>query len=428
MSPNDIGVLTTLLNAFAAVFSGGFSRLFPDAMHLLALLAALEITVAAVWWALAEEDALITILKKIIQIGFFIFVVSNYQILIDVVLDGFVSTGLKAGGREGSESLIKNPSAIVEYGFTVVKPVIVHITNLSPADTFTYLPRLVMLAISALLVLLAFFALGIQVFITYLEFFLVSVLGLILVPFGVFKHTTFIAEKVFGAIISFGIRLMVLAFILAVAEPTLADLNLSPDPETQEVLTILLTGLTIMGLAWHAPAVAGGLISGAPSLTSAAGVGIAGAAAAGLVGVGLGAGKVAKEAAHAGVAATKAAAGATGAVSSAASMGAAAAGGGFASQAAGAVKGVGTMAGATVKDGYSSATSGISAAYDRGKMRAVSAMGGGGGSKPDPPGGGTGRGGSASAPQWARNLHLARQAVPQEVHPGAGMSAPIKND
>ena len=58
--------------------------------------------------------------------------------------------------------------------------------------------------------LVAFFMLAIQVFITYLEFYLVAALSLVLVPFGVFKHTAFIAERAFGSVVSFGVKLMVL--------------------------------------------------------------------------------------------------------------------------------------------------------------------------------------------------------------------------
>lgn len=423
---DDIGVLTTLLNSFVDVFSAGFSRLFPDAMRLLSILALLEITTAAVWWALAEENVTVAVLKKIIQIGFFIFIVSNYQMLIDVVLSGFVETGLRAGGSDSS-ALMKNPSAIVQRGFIVTKPIFDYINDMGPVDTMANLHNLILIMISGLLILFAFFALAIQVFITYLEFFLVSVLGLILIPFGVFKHTSFMAEKVFGAIISFGIRLMVLAFILTAAFPTLANLNLPADPQFQEAIIIFLKTLTIMGLAWHAPAVAGGLVSGAPSLTAAAGVGIAGAAAAGIAGAGLVGSKVAREAAYAGLSATKAAASTVGAVTSAASLGSAAAGGGALSQAAGAVSGVGTVAGAAVKDGMRSAAGGITDAYARGKMRAVSALGGAGGSSPSPPSSGGGSG-SGTAPQWARNLQALRQAVPPDAHPGPGMSAPIQRD
>ena len=70
--------------------------------------------------------------------------------------------------------------------------------------------------------ILAFFMLAIQVFITYLEFYLVAALSLILVPFGVFKHTAFIAERAFGSVVSFGVKLMVLVVHYRGGHPVLA--------------------------------------------------------------------------------------------------------------------------------------------------------------------------------------------------------------
>lgn len=57
---------------------------------------------------------------------------------------------------------------------------------------------------------------ALQITLCRIEFGLIATLGLILVPFGVFKHTAFIAEKLFAALISFGIKLMVLSFIIAI--------------------------------------------------------------------------------------------------------------------------------------------------------------------------------------------------------------------
>jgi type IV secretion system protein TrbL len=69
--------------------------------------------------------------------------------------------------------------------------------------------------------LLGYFIIAIQVFVTYLEFGIVSTLGLILIPFGVLKHTSFLCEKVFGAIISFGVKLMVLGLLVSITVPVL---------------------------------------------------------------------------------------------------------------------------------------------------------------------------------------------------------------
>lgn len=413
----DSGVLTTLLNTFVEEFSGGYSRIYPDAMHLLSILATLEVAIAAVWWGLSEENSLAEVLKKIMKIGFFIFLVANYQTLIEVVLNGFVFVGLKAGGRSIASatdlSLIKDPSAIVRYGFQITEPIFVHNANYDVYTAAKNLADILVTNIAALLVILAFFALAIQVFITYLEFFLVSVLGLILIPFGAFKHTAFIAEKVLGAIVSFGVRLMVLSFILATVQPTLAQLTPPPDPSIPQVLLLLLTALTIAGLSWHAPSVAASLISGSPSLTAGTVMGTGMAIGAGAVGAGI----AATTAAGTGISVTRAAAGAV-----------SKAGEGFFGQGPG--PSGGTSAGSSL--GVSGGSPGGSMYASPGPISSNHPSGsppaGGGacgpGSKAEP---GSGRK-TGAIPEWAYQMSLAQRAIPQDTQPGPGLSPPLSRE
>ena len=107
--------------------------------------------------------------------------------------------------------------------------------------------------------------LAIQVFITYLEFYLVAALSLVLVPFGVFKHTAFMAERAFGSVVSFGVKLMVLSFIIAAAGPVLTQITLPAEPTWQQAYMVLLASMAIAFLAWHAPGIAAGMVSGGPS-------------------------------------------------------------------------------------------------------------------------------------------------------------------
>lgn len=54
---------------------------------------------------------------------------------------------------------------------------------------------------------------------------MISALAGLFIPFGFFEPTKFLAEKAIGAIISSGIKPMVLAFLVTVIEPTLLTLR-----------------------------------------------------------------------------------------------------------------------------------------------------------------------------------------------------------
>ena len=66
------------------------------------------------------------------------------------------------------------------------------------------------------LVLLAFFVLAIQLFVTLIEFKLSTLAGFVLIPFGLFGKSAFMAERVLGNVISSGIKVMVLAVIIGI--------------------------------------------------------------------------------------------------------------------------------------------------------------------------------------------------------------------
>lgn len=390
----DTGILTNLSHQFLRVFSLGYSSLLPDARHLLWLLATLEITLAGLWWAFDDGQRIErTLLIKIMQIGFFVWVVSNYRWLIDTILYGFIVTGTKAGGATHT-GLLEDPSLIVDYGFAATDPIFKHLKDHYLAAG---LPDLVLSGLAGLLILLAYFAIAAAAFITYLEFYIISVLGLILVPFGVFKHTSFLSEKVFGAVIAYGIRLMVLAFVLAVVEPTLAQVQLPVSPSLSQIFTVFLAAFTIAVLSWHAPGIASGLMAGSPSLGVGTMMSTGLAAGAGIVGLGAAAGLgSAMSSAKRGIGQVVAASGAE----LSHTAGTIAGGGG------------GSMSAGTPPPSMSSgpASSSSPAPSSSNSSGTLSSSGGSG------------------MPVWAQNLMLAQHAIPQESHPGAGMSAPVRHD
>lgn len=279
----DTGIFTQILNVFVHSFSGGYTALLPDAMSLLGVLASLEIAVAAVWWGLTEDDALVELLRKVIKIGLFIFLVTQWHSLSNIVADGFIKSGLKAGGKPGATALIKDPSQIIDYGLAVTQPLMQWYQNLGMGDTLANLPQIMITGWIALLILLAFVVIAGLIILTYVEFYMVSVLCLVLVPFGVFKYTAWIGEKTFSAVISFGVRLMTLSFILAATQPILMNLKFPAGygqkgfADLGPVIAVLGAAIIILMLAWHAPAVAGGILSGSPALSGGAAAGVGGA-------------------------------------------------------------------------------------------------------------------------------------------------------
>lgn len=424
MAVPSANILTSLLTSFEGTFFSGFSHTMGWANGLLATLAILEIVTAAIWWSLTDDNAIIQFLRKVMLIGLFIFFVEAYPFLINIVVNGFVKTGLDAVTGGISMATFTNPSSIVSTAITVTEPIF---TGLS----VFHVPTGIIEGITGLLILACFFFLAIQIFITYLEFTIVSALVVILIPFGVLRHTAFLAEKAFGAIISFGVKLMVLAFITSAAIPVIASWTLPASPSLEQCFFVLVGALALAMLAWQAPGVAAGLLAGGPSLTAGAGVGAA---------IGAGAGAMLAATGTAGavgamVSATKAGAGAlaqgAGSAATAARLGSA-----TGTSTAGRIGGaVGGMAKAAARAPLQAAGSSLKQSYQAGGVKAFRATGGtpsagmtaaAGGS------GGTGGGASGRGPGWAQRMHstmaMAGAAAPPVSHPQGGMSAPLNKE
>jgi hypothetical protein len=128
------------------------------------------------------------------------------------------------------------------------------------------------LTVGYLLIMAAFLIMAIQAFLAVLEYYVILAVAGVLIPWGVLPQTKFLAEKAIGAVVSAGIKLMVLAFIIAVVDPVLASIHFSgPEIKLNELWSVLLTAAAIAFLAWHVPSLTAGLLAGSPSL-SASGV------------------------------------------------------------------------------------------------------------------------------------------------------------
>ena len=135
------------------------------------------------------------------------------------------------------------------------------------------------------LVLLAFFVLAVQLFITLIEFKLTTLAGFVLIPFGLFGKTAFMAERVLGNVISSGIKVLVLAVIIGIGSTLFSQFPAGfggPTPTIDDAMAVVLAALSLLGLGIFGPGIANGIVSGGPQLGAGSAIGtglVAGGAA-----------------------------------------------------------------------------------------------------------------------------------------------------
>jgi type IV secretion system protein TrbL len=392
---DDLNIIDQFTETFVRYIESGFGLLSGDVAFLVSILVAIDIILAGLFWALMGENNVIAqLLKKVLYVGFFALLLNNFQSLSGVVFQSFAGLGLKAGSAPFGPDQLMRPGFVAETGFTAAWPLLEAAGELIGFTTFfENFVTIMVLMLAWLIVLFAFFILSVQLFITIIEFKLTTLAGFVLVPFALFGKTAFLAERVLGNVITAGIKLMVLAIVVAIGSTIFGSIATPPtgDIDLRHAASIILAAITVFGLAIFIPGIAAGLVSGAPQLGAGAAagtaIGLAGAGVAGGV-LASGAGRMAGRAAGSSVTAAASLAGRT-----------------SAGMQSGGMAGAGQATiGAAARSATAKASAPVSDAFRSGQAAGFRATGG------SAPGMGRGAGVAPSnsaneQPAWAKQMH-----------------------
>ncbi len=282
---NDVGVIDRFLETFTSYIDSGFGLLGGEVVFLTTTLIVIDITLAGLFWAWgADEDVLQRLIRKTLYIGFFAFIIGNFNRLAAIVFESFSGLGLQAGGGSLSGAELLQPGRVAQVGIDAGNPILEAAGELMGyVSFFENFVQIMVLMIAWAIVLIAFFILAVQIFVTLIEFKLTSLAGFVLIPFALFNKTVFLAEKVLGNIVASGVKILVLAVIVGIGSGLFDEFTsgFADQPTITDALSLVLGALSLMGLSIFGPGIATGLVSGAPQLGAGAAVGT-GLAAAGL--------------------------------------------------------------------------------------------------------------------------------------------------
>ncbi|MHB1207228.1 MAG: P-type conjugative transfer protein TrbL [Rhodospirillaceae bacterium] len=283
---NDLGVIDRFMNTFIHYIDSGFGILDGDVAHLTAFLIGLDITLAGLAWALDSNGTIMPkLIKKILYVGTFAFILNNFSFLADAIFNSFAGLGLNVTNNTLTAGDLLRPGRLADIGFDSAWPLIDEATDMvSYTNFFSTIWAAGVLVFAWLIVVGAFFILAVQLFITVIEFKLTTLAGFVLVPFALWNKSSFLAERVLGNVISSGIKVMVLAVIVGIGSTFFSDFTTAlngQSPTLGQAASIVLAAITLFGLGIFGPGIAAGLVSGAPQLGAGAAVGTAGGIAAG---------------------------------------------------------------------------------------------------------------------------------------------------
>lgn len=264
----DSTVLTDILGSFVNGSSEGFPLIKGHAESLFTKLVIIEVVLFGIGVALNRFEFKAEVVAKVLSIGFAQFLIFQYVWLVDSLRDSFVTAGLAAGGDSLTTAEFLDPSAYISAGFEKVFSVL---ENRFDEGTWHLLSTFSMIGFFNLIILLimffAFVAMGFQIFFAVIEFYIVTSLAILLIPFIILKSTSFLGFRAINGIISNCIKLMVLAFIASIAAPVIQELTFSvAEPTLRESVSLAVGSLAIAMLMWRAPAIAMAFIAGSTGL------------------------------------------------------------------------------------------------------------------------------------------------------------------
>ncbi|WP_316166675.1 MULTISPECIES: P-type conjugative transfer protein TrbL [unclassified Bradyrhizobium] len=286
------GIIDQFLETFTRTIDSGFGLVGGEVGYLATTLVTIDVTLAALFWAFGgEDDVVARLVKKTLFVGVFAYLIGNWNSLARVVFESFAALGLKASGSALSAADFLRPGRIAQVGLDTGRPLLQAISSLlGYVGFFENFLQIAVLLFAWVVVLLAFFILAIQLFVTLIEFKLTTLAGFVLIPFGLFGKTAFAAERVLGNVISSGVKVLLLAVISGTGSTLFGQLTqvTSGDPPTVEsAMALVLASLALLGLGLFGPGIANGLVGGGPQLGAGSAVG-ASLAAGGLVVAGAG--------------------------------------------------------------------------------------------------------------------------------------------
>src|ERR1700755_1459494 len=272
------GIIDQFLETFTRYIDNGFGLLGGDVGYLATTLAAIDITLAALFWSWGtDEDIIARLVKKTLFVGVFAYLIGNWNNLARIVFESFARLGLNASGTGMSTSAFLSPGRVAQVGIDAGRPILDSISGLMGyISFFENFVQIVVLLFASIVVLLSFFILAIQLFVTLIEFKLTTLAGFVLIPFGLFGKTAFAAERVLGNVISSGIKILVLAVIVGIGSTLFAQFTAGfagNQPTIDNAMALVLGALSLLGLGIFGPGIANGLVSGGPQLGAGAAVG-----------------------------------------------------------------------------------------------------------------------------------------------------------
>jgi len=144
---SDMGIIDRFVDTFSGYIDSGFGLLGADVHFLTAFLIGIDITLAGVYWAMGSDSNVIgKFLKKVLYVGVFALIITNFSYLAGIIFESFGALGLKASGSTLTAGDLMRPGFVAATGFEAAHPLLDEVGELTgPVKFFTNIVTIIVL-------------------------------------------------------------------------------------------------------------------------------------------------------------------------------------------------------------------------------------------------------------------------------------------
>lgn len=260
-------ILTEILSNFIEILYKIPQNLRTMAMTLLFFLSTIEIALAIYN---NIDNPQFQYLKwgktKILKIGFIIFAIQKYESIIKAIKSFFLEIGTKGLGLSISSSdYFNDPSIIFDKGKKLSLIILESVEGFSPS---TYIFILL-----ALLAFVGFFVISIQIILCWIEFYFLTGISIVFLPFGALDMTGEYYKNVFKTIMSCSIKLCVFNIWILICDKIIKKALSNPPNgivDLDYALVVCGTAFILVAIMLILPSMTSGLLTGSPQMNAGA--------------------------------------------------------------------------------------------------------------------------------------------------------------
>lgn len=256
-------VLTDVMKIFLDKLKVLPQNLENSALALLSILTVIDI--ANQVYNVEETNWSKWLIKKIMRVGILIWLIKDWDWLLKEIIKGFAKIGeIGLKNTVPSDSYFSNPSKLVEKGLELGE-VILEATSMWSPRTWANLILWVFLIV-------AFFFMAFSIVMIWVEFYLLTGIGVMFVPFGTLKVGENYFQNVCKVIVGCGIKMCVLNVVIMLTQPIIKDLSMSIEYKTAGFAHTITVVAILAYMCLRVPDIASGFLSGTPGMNAAAAI------------------------------------------------------------------------------------------------------------------------------------------------------------